>query len=151
MGKVTTTIEAQTEHIKETETMTEAVMKRILESIEGMQVIADSVEYLDGARKEIVETVSELSEIAKQNAATTQEVCTAANTVTENFDIVSGSMEGLKNIADELQIKSKREQYVKEDITIHRNVCSSALSVLGTADTHVPDTKRTDQKESAKK
>ena len=96
MGKVTTTIEAQTEHIKETETMTEAVMKRILESIEGMQVIADSVEYLDGARKEIVETVSELSEIAKQNAATTQEVCTAANTVTENFDIVSGSMEGLK-------------------------------------------------------
>lgn len=30
-----------------------------------------------GARKEIVETVSELSEIAKQNAATTQEVCTA--------------------------------------------------------------------------
>ena len=107
MGKVTTTIEAQTEHIKETETMTEAVMKRILESIEGMQVIADSVEYLDGARKEIVETVSELSEIAKQ--------------------------------------------YVKEDITIHRNICSSALSVLGTADTYVPDTKRTDQKESAKK
>ena len=110
MGKVTTTIEAQTEHIKETETMTEAVMKRILESIEGMQVIADSVEYLDGARKEIVETVSELSEIAKQNAATTQEVCTAANTVTENFDIVSGSMEGLKNIADELEGSMKHFQ-----------------------------------------
>ena len=107
MGKVTTTIEAQTEHIKETETMTEAVMKRILESIEGMQVIADSVEYLDGARKEIVETVSELSE---QNAATTQEVCTAANTVTENFDIVSGSMEGLKNIADELEGSMKHFQ-----------------------------------------
>ena len=98
------------EHIKETETMTEAVMKRILESIEGMQVIADSVEYLDGARKEIVETVSELSEIAKQNAATTQEVCTAANTVTENFDIVSGSMEGLKNIADELEGSMKHFQ-----------------------------------------
>ena len=110
MGKVTTKIEAQTEHIKETETMTEAVMKRILESIEGMQVIADSVEYLDGARKEIVETVSELSEIAKQNAATTQEVCTAANTVTENFDIVSGSMEGLKNIADELEGSMKHFQ-----------------------------------------
>ena len=42
-------------------------------------------------------------------------------------------------------------QYVKEDITIHRNICSSALFVLGTADTYVPDTKRTDQKESAKK
>ena len=110
MGKVTTTIEAQTEHIKETETMTEAVMKRILESIEGMQVIADSVEYLDGARKEIVETVSELSEIAKQNAATTQEVCTAANTVTENFDIVSGSMEGLKNISGELEGSMKHFQ-----------------------------------------
>ena len=90
--------------------MTEAVMKRILESIEGMQVFADSVEYLDGARKEIVETVSELSEIAKQNAATTQEVCTAANTVTENFDIVSGSMEGLKNIADELEGSMKHFQ-----------------------------------------
>lgn len=103
MGKVTTTISEQTGHIKATEDMTEAVMKRILESIEGIQVIADSVEYLDEARKEIVETVSELSEIARQNASTTQEVCTATNTVTENFDMVSGSMEGLKNIADELE------------------------------------------------
>ena len=54
--------------------------------------------------------MSELSEIAKQNAATTQEVCTAANTVTENFDIVSGSMEGLKNIADELEGSMKHFQ-----------------------------------------
>lgn len=110
MGKVTTTIAEQTEHIKETEDMTEAVMKRILESIEGMQVIADSVEYLDEARKEIVNTVSELSDIARQNAETTQGVSATTNTVTENFDMVSGSMEGLRDIADELEISMKHFQ-----------------------------------------
>lgn len=90
--------------------MTEADYEENFRILRGMQVIADSVEYLDGAGKRIVETVSELSEIAKQNAATTQEVCTAANTVTENFDIVSGSMEGLKNIADELEGSMKHFQ-----------------------------------------
>lgn len=107
MDKVTKTISEQTDYIRETETMTEEVMQKILASMDGMKVITESVSYLDDTRKEIIDTVSELSDIARQNAATTQEVYATANTVTENFDLVTGSTEGLKYIADELEESMK--------------------------------------------
>ena len=72
-----------------------------------MNVIENSVLYLDNARKEIVETVAELSDIAKKNAATTQEVSVNTNAVSENFRQVEESTEGLKTIADGLEESMK--------------------------------------------
>lgn len=71
--------------------------------MESLSVIENSIAYLDHSRNEIIKTVSELSDIAKHNAATTQEVCATVNIVTEGFGQVEGSTKGLKSIADGLE------------------------------------------------
>lgn len=103
MEKVAETIENQTNNMKETSAMTDEVMVKLRESLESMDVIENSVSYLDSARREIIKTVAELSDIAKQNAAVTQEVSANTNLVSENFRQVEGSTEGLKSIADGLE------------------------------------------------
>ena len=104
MGKVIETISAQTEHMQQPEAMTQEVMETIDSSLPSLSVIENSVMYLDQSRNEIIKTVTELSDIAKQNAATTQEVCATVNVVTEGFSQVEGSTEGLKSIADGLEV-----------------------------------------------
>ena len=103
MEKVAETIENQTNNMEETRSMTDEVMLKLQESLESMNVIENSVIYLDTARQEIIKTVAELSDIAKQNAAVTQEVSANTNLVSENFKQVEGSTEGLKSIADGLE------------------------------------------------
>lgn len=103
MEKVAETIENQTNNMKETSAMTDEVMVKLRESLDSMDVIENSVSYLDSARREIIKTVAELSDIAKQNAAVTQEVSANTNLVSENFRQVEGSTEGLKSIADGLE------------------------------------------------
>lgn len=103
MEKVSKTIENQTNHMQVTRTMTDEVMSKLQESLESMDVIEESVTYLDNARQEIVKTVTELSDIARRNAATTQQVSANTDVVSGNFRQVEESTEGLKTIADGLE------------------------------------------------
>ena len=103
MDQVTETIENQTGQMQATKDITDEIMIKLKDSLENMRNIEESVSYLDNTRQEIIKTVAELSEIARQNAATTQEVNANTNLVTENFRQVEGSTEGLKSIADGLQ------------------------------------------------
>lgn len=103
MDQVAETIENQTGQMQATKDITDEVMIKLRDSLENMRNIEESVSYLDNTRQEIIKTVAELSEIARQNAATTQEVNANTNLVTENFRQVEGSTEGLKSIADGLQ------------------------------------------------
>lgn len=103
MEQVAVTIEDQTGQMQATKVITDEVRVKLKDSLENMKGIEESVSYLDSARQEIIKTVDELSEIAKQNAATTQEVNANTNLVTENFRQVEGSTEGLKSIADGLE------------------------------------------------
>ncbi len=103
MEQVAATIEDQTGQMQATKVITDEVRVKLKDSLENMKGIEESVSYLDSARQEIIKTVDELSEIARQNAATTQEVNANTNLVTENFRQVEGSTEGLKSIADGLE------------------------------------------------
>lgn len=103
MEQVAVTIEDQTGQMQATKVITDEVRVKLKDSLENMKGIEESVSYLDSARQEIIKTVDELSEIARQNAATTQEVNANTNLVTENFRQVEGSTEGLKSIADGLE------------------------------------------------
>lgn len=103
MEQVMATVFTQTEHMQQTSQMTQEVRERLGVSMNSMVVIEESVAYLNTARQEIVRTVQELSDIASQNAATTQEVCATVNTVTESFGSVEGSTEDLRSIADGLE------------------------------------------------
>ena len=103
MDQVARTIENQTDQIQATRSITDEVMVKLRDSLEDMKGIEESVSYLDGTRQEIIKTVAELSEIARQNAATTQEVNANANLVTERFRQIKSSTEGHKTIADGLE------------------------------------------------
>ena len=103
MEQVMSTVFAQTEHMQQTSEKTQEVRERLGVSLDSMAVIEESVAYLNKARQEIVRTVQELSDIAKQNAATTQEVYATVNLVTEGFGSVEGSTEDLRSIADGLE------------------------------------------------
>ena len=103
MEQVMSTVFAQTEHMQQTSEKTQEVRERLGVSLDSMAVIEESVASLNKARQEIVRTVQELSDIAKQNAATTQEVCATVNLVTEGFGSVEGSTEDLRSIADGLE------------------------------------------------
>lgn len=103
MEQVMATVFTQTDHMQQTSQMTQEVRERLGVSMNSMAVIEESVAYLNTARQEIVRTVQELSDIASQNAATTQEVCATVNTVTESFGSVEGSTEDLRSIADGLE------------------------------------------------
>lgn len=103
MEQVALTIENQTSQMQETKTTTDEVMNRLKDSLENMNVIEQSVTYLDNTRQEIIKTVAELSDIARQNAATTQEANANTSLVSENFRQVENSTEDLKSIADGLE------------------------------------------------
>ena len=103
MEQVALTIENQTSQMQETKTTTDEVMNRLKDSLENMNVIEQSVTYLDNTRQEIIKTVAELSDIARQNAATTQEADADTSLVSENFRQVENSTEDLKSIADGLE------------------------------------------------
>lgn len=103
MEQAAQTVENQTNNMQETKVMTGEVMSKLQGSIESMSVIESSVNYLDNARKEIVKTVAELSDIARKNDSATQEVSTNTNVVSENFRNIEGSTGALKAIADGLE------------------------------------------------
>ena len=103
MEQVALAIENQTSQMQETKTTTDEVMNRLKDSLENMNVIEQSVTYLDNTRQEIIKTVAELSDIARQNAATTQEANANTSLVSENFRQVENSTEDLKSIADGLE------------------------------------------------
>ena len=103
MDQVADTVENQTGQMQATRMITDEVMVKLKDSMDNMREIEESVIYLDSTRQEIIKTVAELSEIARQNAATTQEVNANTNLVTENFRQVEDSTEGLKSIAGGLE------------------------------------------------
>ena len=103
MDQVADTVENQTGQMQATRMITDEVMVKLKDSMDNMREIEESVIYLDSTRQEIIKTVAELSEIARQNAATTQEVNANTTLVTENFRQVEDSTEGLKSIAGGLE------------------------------------------------
>ncbi|MDD5949239.1 MAG: methyl-accepting chemotaxis protein [Lachnospiraceae bacterium] len=103
MEKVTDTISAQSGNMEETRHASAEVMEKLRQSLSSMKVIEDRVTYLDHSRKEIVDTVTELLDIATRNAATTQQVCATANMVTGTFEQVEGSTQSLREVANGLE------------------------------------------------
>ena len=103
MDRVTETISAQSGNMEETRRASAEVMDKLKQSLNSMKVIEDRVRYLDSSRSEIVDTVTELLDIATRNAATTQQVCATVNVVTDTFENVEESTKSLRKVADGLE------------------------------------------------
>ena len=102
MSNVHEIINSQSQNMIETEQIVAEVMNGIGTSLERIEQIESSTVMLENSRNRIVQAVEGLSEIAQQNAASTQETCAQTVEVSNTFAEIEGSAMQLMNIAEDL-------------------------------------------------
>ena len=85
-----------------TEQIVSEVMTGIGTSLEKIKQIESTTVLLESSRNKIVETVEELSNLAEQNAASTQETYAQTAEVSNTFEKIEDNAVHLKQIADDL-------------------------------------------------
>mgnify|MGYP002622821231 CR=1 FL=1 len=102
MDQVETVMNRQNENMVQTEQKFSEVADGISASIDSIRIIRDKSAELDKARIEVVDIVQNLTAIAEENAASTQETSASVTQVTNIVSGISGKAEELKTIADDL-------------------------------------------------
>ena len=102
MSNVHEIISSQSQNMIETEQIVAEVMNGIGTSLERIEQIESSTVMLEDSRNRIVQAVEGLSEIAQQNAASTQETCAQTVEVSNTFAEIEGSAMQLMDIAEDL-------------------------------------------------
>ena len=102
MRQVHEIIDSQSQNMSDTENIVSKVMDRINTSLEKIEKIEYATEQLESSRNRIVETVEGLSDIAEQNAASTEETFAQTSQVSNTFEQIEAKADQLKQIADEL-------------------------------------------------
>lgn len=102
MSNVHEIINSQSQNMIETEQIVAEVMNGIGTSLERIEQIESSTVMLEDSRNRIVQAVEGLSEIAQQNAASTQETCAQTVEVSNTFAELEGSAKQLMDIAEDL-------------------------------------------------
>ena len=102
MQQVQRIIDEQSRDVDRTGEVFRSVSDGIQKSIDGINLIGQKVQNMDQARIAVVDTVSNLSAIAEENAASTQES--------------SASVTSITGIADEMQISSEDMRKIAEDL-----------------------------------
>ena len=102
MEQVQRIIDEQSRDVDRTGEVFRSVSDGIQKSIDGINLIGQKVQNMDQARIAVVDTVSNLSAIAEENAAATQES--------------SASVTSITGIADEMQISSEDMRKIAEDL-----------------------------------
>lgn len=102
MSRVHDIIDSQSQNMTKTEQIVSEVMTGIGTSLEKIEQIESTTVLLESSRNKIVETVEELSDIAEQNAASTQETYAQTIEVSNTFEEIENSAVHLKQIADDL-------------------------------------------------
>ncbi len=105
MRKVKEIIGQQTEHIVRTDEAFVEIQKGVEDSIEGMQVISEKAQEMDRARVNVVDVVNNLTAIAEENAAATEETSASVVEVTSIVADIADKAHGLNAIAEELEEK----------------------------------------------
>jgi methyl-accepting chemotaxis protein len=102
MDDVKTIIDAQNRDVEETERAFRLVKEDIDGSIQSIELIAEKTKKLDEARGRVIEVVHNLTSIAQENAASTEETLANATRVNDAIGNVERQAEVLKVIADNL-------------------------------------------------
>lgn len=105
MQQVKSIIREQSEYMERTDAAFENMNQGVSQSIRGMEEIAKRTRNLDDARVNVVEVVNNLTSIAQQNAAATEETSTSLVSVTNTVSDISDKVQALHGIADELDNK----------------------------------------------
>ncbi len=102
MTDVKTVIEKQDENVNLTEKAFGDVKEGINKSIEGIRTIAKRTEELDAARVKVVDVVQNLTAIAQENAASTEETSASATEMSAIMGSIESNAQELNTIADQL-------------------------------------------------
>ena len=108
MGDVQNIMNEQNENVLQTEQKFGEVADGISASIDSIRLIRDKSAELDKTRIEVVDIVQNLTAIAEENAASTQETSNSATQVTSIVASISEKAQELKGIADELDDNMSR-------------------------------------------
>jgi len=103
MSEVSSNMDIQQEKLEETKATYRAVADGVDKSLANIQSIKGKIDILNESGNSINETIESLAAIAEQNAAS------AANTM-ESAEYMSGTMEQVKNSAEELLALADRLQ-----------------------------------------
>lgn len=95
MAKVKEIIDAQNYHMERTNEAFDEIKDGVEATIKGMEIISESTRELGTARENVIDIVSNLTSIAEENAASTEE--TSAS-VMEVLDIVGGIAEEAQDL-----------------------------------------------------
>ena len=105
MSQVKDILGKQTECIQSTDKAFVDIATGIAEAIEGMQVIAVKTQEMDKARVNVVDGVNNLTAIAQENAASTEETSASVAEVTSIISDIAEQSKNLHTIAEELEEK----------------------------------------------
>lgn len=103
MNQVKEIMKSQSENVTKTGSVFTQVTEGINKSIGGVGEIADKTAHLDEARTSVVDIVQNLTAIAQQNAASTEETSASVIEVSDIMNEISGNAKQLKEIAAVLE------------------------------------------------
>ncbi|MCR5154864.1 MAG: hypothetical protein K6B75_08475 [Lachnospiraceae bacterium] len=102
MEEVMEVMKSQSEQINKTEEIIREVKERIGETIEGVDIIDKSAKNIEASRAAVNDIISNLSAIAEENAANTEETLASISMVSTAMEECAASAKGVKNIAQTL-------------------------------------------------
>ncbi len=103
MNHVRDIMTRQNENVQKTDDAFQVVKEGIDRSMEGVKHIADTTSQLDEARVNVVDVVQNLTAIAEENAAGTQETSASATEFGNMIGDIENETQGLKNAANVIE------------------------------------------------
>lgn len=103
MGEVKQVMEDQNENVVQTKDQFEKMHGGIAKTIEGIRNIAEKMDRIDGTRVNVVDIVHNLTSLAQENAAGTEETSASVTEVGEHMSRIATKSGELQQIADSLQ------------------------------------------------
>lgn len=103
MQEVKQIMDNQSKNVEKTEKIFDTVKRGIDQSFVNVENIADQTTKLDEARISIVDIVQNLTAVAEENAASTEETSAASAEVFTTVSNVADAAVNLKNIADSIE------------------------------------------------
>ena len=103
MKQVKEIIAQQTKHIVHTDSAFVEIQKGVEETIEGMKVISGKTLEMDSARKKVIDVVNNLTAIAEENAAATEQTAESVTEITSVVEDIATKAGNLNVIAGELE------------------------------------------------
>lgn len=90
---------AQSDHVEQTEIAFGQLTEGVAQSIDGINEISEKTTSLDHARTNVVDIVQNLTAIAEENAAGTEQTSASATEVTAIVEDISDKSNSLRDVA----------------------------------------------------